>query len=289
LKHIYKKIKSILIAIAIISIFIHSMHTISAHDESMLTNEIQNPTLTNESNNQNATAIPVSDIGNPSYFFGGLLIASIFGIKIGVGSGLSNLSKKEFMPISIFYLITTAIIAYLSINIIPHYVMEQIRNIAPIYYTILALISIIAGVYTIKSLKKGNDISKKSFLVLVAPCPLLVFSIMLISTQIPFELNSILITILTTMGFVAIIAISYLLSKIKASTLHLGNLMIALGFGILTVALILPEFIKTGFNVAPTAGFMMELNEMAMIVLFFITFAILGFLKENILIKRGDY
>lgn len=286
MKHIYRKIKLMLTIIIVMGIFIHSIHTISACDACYLSiNETQNLT----SDAQNATAMPVGNVGNPSYFMGGLLITGLLGVKIGVGSGLANLSIKEFIPVSIFYLIATAIIAYMSMGDINQYIMVKIINIAPGFYMVLALISIIAGVCTIKSMQKGNNISKKSFWILAAPCLLLVFSIMLISAQVPFELNNVLITVLITIGFVAIIAMSYLLSKIKSSPSHLGNLMIALGLGMAIVALMLPEYLEAGFNIAPTSGFMMGINEIVVMILFFVIFVALGFLKKNISIKRGEY
>lgn len=101
----------------------------------------------------------------------------VFGLKIGLASGLANLSKKALATIVISYGI-----GVLIITLIASYYSSQITEIMYTYnsgfFLIMAAIMIISGVLTIREWKiHEKNTSKTAAIAIIAPCPCCFLSI----------------------------------------------------------------------------------------------------------------
>lgn len=219
----------------------------------------------------------------------GLVTAVFFSMKMGAGSGLARLNKREFLATAAPFSLIAAVIGYISAGGINLPIIFSLVDAFPAFYAILAIIMLAAGIYTVKSWQKGDDVSKKSFLALIAPCPLLIITIMLAIGLLPgaWELNSILVGLVAGTGFFVIASATYYFAAKKAvsssSPLVLGNLMIAIGLGVLLVVLILPTYYTIGLDMgrpySEGAMKMMPVEHLLIAMVFFITFAALGYVK----------
>ncbi|MBA5942396.1 MAG: hypothetical protein H0M93_03615 [Methanophagales archaeon] len=229
----------------------------------------------------------------------GVVAVAFFSMKIGAGSGLASLNKREFLATISSFSLLVAVIGCISAGGINLPVIFNLVETFPGFYAIIAIIMLAAGIYTVKSWQKGDDVSKKSFLPLIAPCPLLVITIMLATGLIPeaeagaWELNAILVGLLAGIVFFAIGVATYYYVVKKAegssssspsqSPLVLGNLMIATGLGLSAVVLILPTYFAIGLDMdiphsAEIMG-MIPADHLLIAIMFFSTFLLLGYVK----------
>ena len=81
--------------------------------------------------------------------FGVLAAVIIFGIKIGLASGLANLSKKLFAGICIGYGGGVLLCTYIA-SFFAEQITEAIYSYNTVFYIIMASIMIIAGLFTIR-------------------------------------------------------------------------------------------------------------------------------------------
>ncbi|MCL0085871.1 DUF2162 domain-containing protein [Thermodesulfovibrionales bacterium] len=225
-----------------------------------------------------------------SLWLAGLAGVILFSIKIGAGSGLAGLSKREFLATIASYSLFVAVIGAIAAGGINLPAIFNLVGIFPGFYAILAIFMLAAGIYTVKSWQKGVDLSKKSFLPLIAPCPLLLVAIMLATGLLPGgagDLNNILVGLLAGIGFFAVAIVTYYCVAKKAkgssSPLVLGNLMIAVGLGLFAVVLILPTYFAIGLdlNNSYSAGMMgmIPIGYFLIVIAFFVTFVLLGLAK----------
>ena len=158
----------------------------------------------------------------------------IFGIKLGLATGLANMSRKYLALVSIGYgggvLILTEISSYFT---------EQITDLIYTYnfefFLIMALIMILAGIFTIREYKVfEKNTTAATCMAVVAPCPCcfgsIIVSIMLVA-------GALVLTIVLTY-----FASNYLVKFInKPYPIVLGNFMFFLGIYFLLSALFLPN------------------------------------------------
>lgn len=219
----------------------------------------------------------------------GLVAVAALSMKVGIGGGLARLNRRECLATIASYSLLAAVIGYISVGGINLPLMFNLVEIFPAFYAVLAIIMLAAGIYTVKRWQKGDDVSKKSFLALIAPCPLLVIATMAATGFLPgeWELNSILVGLVAGTGVFAIaMATYYCVAKKVASSpapLMLGNVMIAAGMGLSAVVLILPTYFAIGLDLGgPYSGEamkMMPVEHVLLVIVFFVTFALVGFIK----------
>lgn len=173
----------------------------------------------------------------------------VFGLKIGLASGLAHFSKKALAVIVISYGI-----GVLIITTIASFYSSQITGIMYTYnsgfFLIMAAIMIISGVLTIREWKiHEKNTSKPAAIAIIAPCPCcflsIVVSILIVAPTIgltPFNLSQ-----YAALALMIIIIASYfganLFNKLvkKPYPVVLGNFMFFLGLYFLVSSLILPN------------------------------------------------
>lgn len=173
----------------------------------------------------------------------------IFGIKLGLATGLANMSRKYLALVSIGYgggvLILTEISSYFT---------KQITDLIYTYnfefFLIMALIMILAGIFTIREYKVfEKNTTAATCMAVVAPCPCcfgsIIVSIMLVAPTVGLglmDLSFIVAGALVLTIVLTYFASNYLVKFIKKPyPIVLGNFMFFLGIYFLLSALFLPN------------------------------------------------
>ena len=95
----------------------------------------------------------------------------VFGIKVGLASGLANLSKKLLAIICLGYGGGVLIISAIA-SLYADQLVQIIYGYNTIFYIIMALIMILAGLFTIREWKiHDKNTSTATSLAVIAPCP----------------------------------------------------------------------------------------------------------------------
>lgn len=173
----------------------------------------------------------------------------VFGVKIGLASGLANLSKKFLAIITVGYGV-----GVLAITLIASFYADHITNIMYTYnsafFLVMAAIMIIAGTLTIREWKiHEKNTSKTAAFAVIAPCPCcflsIVASILLVAPTIglaPTDLSP-----YVALSLMVVIVIAYFGSNLfirlvkKPYPIVLGNFMFFLGLYFLVSSLVLPN------------------------------------------------
>ncbi|WP_458406387.1 DUF2162 domain-containing protein [Methanobrevibacter sp.] len=173
----------------------------------------------------------------------------IFGIKLGLATGLANMSRKYLAAVSIGYgggvLILTEISSYFT---------KQITDLIYTYnfefFLIMAIIMILAGIFTIREYKVfEKNTTAATCMAVVAPCPCcfgsIIVSIMLVAPTVGLglmDLSFVVAGALVLTIVVTYFASNYLVKFInKPYPIVLGNFMLFLGIYFLLSALFLPN------------------------------------------------
>lgn len=173
----------------------------------------------------------------------------IFGIKLGLATGLANMSRKYLAAVSIGYgggvLILTEISSYFT---------QQITDLIYTYnfefFLIMAIIMILAGIFTIREYKVfEKNTTAATCMAVVAPCPCcfgsIIVSIMLVAPTVGLglmDLSFVVAGALVLTIVVTYFASNYLVRFInKPYPIVLGNFMLFLGIYFLLSALFLPN------------------------------------------------
>ena len=173
----------------------------------------------------------------------------IFGIKLGLATGLANMSKKYLALVSIGYgggvLILTEISSFFT---------EQITDLIYTYnfefFLIMALIMILAGIFTIREYKVfEKNTTAATCMAVVAPCPCcfgsIIVSIMLVAPTVGLGLMDLSLVVAGALVLTIVLtyyASNYLVRFInKPYPIVLGNFMFFLGIYFLLSALFLPN------------------------------------------------
>ena len=173
----------------------------------------------------------------------------IFGIKLGLATGLANMSKKYLAVVSIGYgggvLILTEIASFFTKEI-----TDLIYTYNFEFFLIMAIIMILAGVFTIREYKVfEQNTTAATCMAVVAPCPCcfgsIIVSIMLVAPTVGLGLMDLSLVVAGALVLTIVItyfASNYLVKLInKPYPIVLGNFMFFLGVYFLLSALFLPN------------------------------------------------
>ena len=173
----------------------------------------------------------------------------VFGIKIGLASGLANLSKKLFAVICIAYgggiVLISAIASLFSDQLI-----HAIYNYNSIFYIAMASIMIIAGLFTIREWKvHDKNTSTATSLAIIAPCPCcfgsIIASVLIVAPTI--GVSSLDLSWYAAAAMVAVMVVTYFASNTIVKIINrpypiiLGNFMLFLGAYFLLSAIVIPN------------------------------------------------
>ena len=179
----------------------------------------------------------------------------LFGTKLGIASGLANLSKKNLALLCLGYgggLMLLSAIASLYTS----QITEFINSYNSILFFIMAIIMITAGFYTIKEWKKHeNNTMRTTRMILVAPCPCYFGSILasIIMAAPTVGLGAFSLSQYVAIVMVLVIINGYFASHIiikflkKPYPIVIGNFMLFLGIYFILSSILIPNMIKT-FN-----------------------------------------
>ena len=173
----------------------------------------------------------------------------VFGIKIGLATGLANLSKKLFAIICISYgggvLLVSAVASLYSEQLV-----QAIYNYNTIFYIIMALIMIIAGLFTIREWKiNDKNTSTATSIAVIAPCPCcfgsIIASVLIVAPTI--GVSSLNLSAYAAAALVAVMIVTYFASNTIIKFISqpypvvLGNFMLLLGAYFLLSAIVIPN------------------------------------------------
>jgi predicted transporter len=173
----------------------------------------------------------------------------VFGVKIGLASGLANLSKKLFAIICIAYGGGVVLISAIA-SLYADQLIQAIYGYNTIFYIIMASIMIIAGLFTIREWKiHDKNTSTATSLAIIAPCPCcfgsIIVSIMLVAPTVGLGLMHLSVIVAAALVLTILVtyyASNYLIKFIKKPyPIVLGNFMFFLGIYFLLSALFLPN------------------------------------------------
>ena len=181
--------------------------------------------------------------------FGIFAAILVFGIKVGLASGMANLSRKLFAIICVGYGGGVLIISAIA-SLFAQQLTQAIYSYNSIFYMIMALIMIIAGLFTIREWKVHNhNTSTATSLAVIAPCPCcfgsIVASIIIVAPTI--GVGAFYLSWFAAAALVAVIIIAYFSSNIvikhttKPYPIILGNFMLLLGAYFLLSAIVIPN------------------------------------------------
>ena len=181
--------------------------------------------------------------------FGILAAILVFGIKVGLASGLANLSKKLLAIICVGYGGGVLIISAVA-SLYAEQLTQAIYSYNSIFYIIMALIMIISGLITIREWKvHDHNTSTATSLAVIAPCPCcfgsIVASILIVAPTI--GVGAFYLSWFAAAALVAVIIITYFASNIivkltnKPYPIILGNFMLLLGAYFLLSAIVIPN------------------------------------------------
>lgn len=173
----------------------------------------------------------------------------IFGIKLGLATGLANMSKRYLAIVSIVYgagvLILTEIASFYTTQI-----TDLIYAYNFEFFLIMAVIMILAGIFTIREYKVfERNTSAATCMAIVAPCPCcfgsILVSILLVAPTVGLGLMNLSFIVASALVLTIVVtyfASNYLVKFIKKPyPIVLGNFMFFLGIYFLLSALFLPN------------------------------------------------
>lgn len=181
--------------------------------------------------------------------FGIFAAILVFGIKVGLASGLANLSKKLLAIICAGYGGGVLIISAVA-SLYAEQLTQAIYSYNSVFYMIMALIMIIAGLITIREWKvHDHNTSTATSLAVIAPCPCcfgsIVASILIVAPTI--GVGAFYLSWFAAAALVAVIIVAYFASNIviryteKPYPIILGNFMLLLGAYFLLSAIVIPN------------------------------------------------
>lgn len=173
----------------------------------------------------------------------------IFGIKLGLATGLANMSRKYLAVVTIAYgggvLVLTQISSYFTAQI-----TDLIYTYNFEFFLIMAVIMILAGIFTIREYKVyEKNTTAATCMAVVAPCPCcfgsIIVSIMLVAPTVGLGLMD--LSFVVAGALMLTIVLTYFASNYLIRFIHkpypivLGNFMFFLGIYFLLSALFLPN------------------------------------------------
>ncbi|WP_407422906.1 DUF2162 domain-containing protein [Methanobrevibacter sp.] len=173
----------------------------------------------------------------------------VFGIKIGLATGLANLSKKLFAVICILYGGGVVVISAIA-SLYAEQLVQAIYSYNTIFYIIMASIMIIAGLVTIREWKiHDKNTSTATSLAIIAPCPCcfgsIIASVLVVAPTI--GVSSLNLSWYAAAALVGVMIVTYFASNTiirfikKPYPVVLGNFMLLLGAYFLLSAIVIPN------------------------------------------------
>jgi predicted transporter len=189
------------------------------------------------------------DMINVLWQVGVLAAVLVFGIKVGLASGMANYSKKVIVFIAIGYGVGVFLITRIA-SLYTSQITDFIYAYNSVFFLIMATIMIVAGILTIREWKvHEKNTSTAAALAVIAPCPCcflsIVVSILLVAPTVGLGVND--LSPYVALALTITILISYFASGIfmkivkKPYPVVLGNFMFFLGLYFLVSALFLPN------------------------------------------------
>lgn len=176
----------------------------------------------------------------------------LFGTKLGIASGLANLSKDKLALLCLGY---GGGIMFLSAiaSLYTGEITDIINNYNSIIYLIMAIIMIFSGIYTIKEWKNHErNTMRTTRMILVAPCPCYFGSILasIIMAAPTVGLGAFSLSKYVAIVMVLVILIGYFASNLIVKVLKkpypivIGNFMLFLGIYFLLSSILIPNIIQ---------------------------------------------
>ena len=173
----------------------------------------------------------------------------VFGIKIGLASGLANLSKKLFAAICIAYGGGVILISYIA-SFFADSLVQAIYSYNSIFYIIMASIMIVAGLFTIREWKvHDKNTSTATSLAIIAPCPCcfgsIIASVLIVAPTIGISAYN--LSWYAAAALVGVMIATYFASNLIVRYIDtpypivLGNFMLLLGAYFLLSAIVIPN------------------------------------------------
>lgn len=218
----------------------------------------------------------------------------VFGVKIGLGSAMANLSKKSILLLIAIY----GIGIYIATQIASIY-SSQFTNFVISYnmpiFIVMSIIMILAGLTSIREWKVHKcNTSTTSALAVIAPSPCCFLSITITAIFVaPIiglsigELSPIISIILALVIIVSYFSANIIVNFIKKPyPIILGNFMLFLGVYFLLAALLLPNLIE-GFKKIMKPISLIDVNLMLYLIPVILLLLIVGafFSKKTSFLK----
>ena len=212
----------------------------------------------------------------------------VFGIKVGLASGLANISKKYLAAICIAYGAGVLILS----NVASYYT-SQLTNLIYTYnfgfFIIMAAIMIVAGVLTIREYKVHNkNTTAATCMVVIAPCPccfgVIIATILLLAPTV--SIGVFILSEYVAVALVATILISYFASNTivkfikKPYPIILGNFELFLGVYFLLSAIVLPN-IATALSKQFSGINIQSFNSLFMFIVLALILIIIGYIMTK--------
>lgn len=231
------------------------------------------------------------DMMSVMWQFGVLAAVIIFGIKIGLASGLANLSKKLFVCICIGYGGGVLLCTYIA-SFFAEQITEAIYSYNTVFYIIMASIMIIAGLFTIREWKvHDKNTTTATCLAVVAPCPCcfgaIIASVLIVAPTVGFSFMG--LSKYVAAALLVVMIVTYFVSNTiikfidKPYPIVLGNFMLFLGAYFLLSAIVIPS-IAQAMQGRFGGVTMIDLQSLILILVALVALVIVGV----VLYKRSD-
>ncbi|MDR0768166.1 MAG: DUF2162 domain-containing protein [Methanosarcinales archaeon] len=201
----------------------------------------------------------------------------IFGLKTGIGCGFSKTGKGTVFVLCLLYFAIALVAGYfMDVLDVTSFMASPL---ATAIHITLALFLLIGGIVTMKKWHAGCDVSNKTFLIMVFPCPVcmaaLLVSCIALSTVV--DLNGLVIGALVGAVFaISILVTTYLMRNLSkvAKKLNidfdgtpdtLGAIMVFIGLFYLIASIMIPAYISSG-NVQSTAVNVFGTTEIVVLI-----------------------
>jgi len=190
----------------------------------------------------------------------------IFGLKTGVGCGFSKTGWKVVFALCGLYFVIALIAGYFMDAIDVTSFMSSPLALA--IHIALALFLLVGGIVTMKKWHAGCDVSNKTFLIIVFPCPVCMAALLIscVSLSTVVEWSGLIIGAIVGVVFVISILVTTVVMKnlgYAAKKLHinfegtpntLGAIMVFIGLFYLVAAIMIPAYISAGTVAARTSA-----------------------------------
>lgn len=215
----------------------------------------------------------------------GVLSATIiFGLKIGLASGLANLSKKYALAISVSYGLGVLVCAKIA-SFYTSQLTQAIYSYNTWFFVAMAVVMISAGVLTIREYKvHEKNTTTATCLAVIAPCPCcfgsIVVSVLLVAPTIGmgvFTLSEYVALALFAVIIATYFASHYIVKIIKKPyPVILGNFMFFLGLYFLLSAIVIPNIAAVMGKSVGGGITLMSTNSLVLILVTLIALVIVG-------------